>query len=278
MPPRPRTPRSRVSTLRRPRVAGRTPVGHRLDGPAATRRVVETRPGGGKERTAVVAVATPAEVPESLVDPAPAEHPAVTGPAEDPTTSLAVTAPTKGPTTAGAKAARAGISGFTLPLLAAALVMLTGLALTFGVLDSELRSTPSASNTALVDVGTTAEAAGQLADALETVYSYDFARLDANERAARAVITPAFAVEFDRLFGQVRELAPEQQAVVTATVTVAAVRSVEGDRVVLVAFMDQLATRAVADGRATQLAAAARLTVTGERVNGQWRIAGVESR
>jgi Mce-associated membrane protein len=167
-----------------------------------------------------------------------------------------------------------------VPLLAVALVVLTGLAVFFGLADARLRHTPAAANTALVDVGTTAEAAGQLTDALQTVYSYDFARLDENERAARAVITPEFADQFDKLFAQVRELAPQQQAVVSATVTLAAVKEITGDRAVLVAFMDQQATRAAAgdDGKATQLAAAGRLTVTGEKIDGRWKIAAVESK
>ena len=55
------------------------------------------------------------------------------------------------------------------------------------------------------------------------MYSYDFTRLDENERAARDVITPAFAAQFDQLFAQVRELAPQQQAVVSATVALSAV-------------------------------------------------------
>ncbi len=76
-------------------------------------------------------------------------------------------------------------------------------------------STPSAANTALVDVGATAEAAGQLSDAVETVYSFDFARLDENERAAREVITPAFATEFEQLFARSGSWHRRMQAVVT---------------------------------------------------------------
>jgi len=166
-----------------------------------------------------------------------------------------------------------------VPLLAAALVVLTGLAVFFGIEDARLRGTPAAANSALVDVGTTAEVSGQLTDALQTIYSYDFARLDENERAARAVITPEFADQFNRLFAQVRDLAPQQQAVVSATVTLSAVKEITGDRAVLVAFMDQQATRAAADdGQPTQLAAAGRLTVTGQKIDGRWKIAAVESK
>ncbi|MHA6617593.1 hypothetical protein [Pseudonocardia sp. DLS-67] len=162
-----------------------------------------------------------------------------------------------------------------VPLLAVAAVLLAAVAVFAGVQDAQLRGTPAAQNTALVDVGTTAEAAGQLSDAIETVYSFDFARLDENENAARNVITPAFAAEFDRLFGEVRARAPQQQAVVSATVTHTAVKEITGDRAVLVAFVDQQATRAAPDAQSQQLAAAGRLTVTGERVDGRWKIAAV---
>lgn len=160
-----------------------------------------------------------------------------------------------------------------------ALVVCTAAAVLFALADAGIRDTPAARNTALVDVGATAAVAGQLSDALETIYSYDFARLDANEQAARDVITPSFGTQFDRLFAQVRELAPQQQAVVTAKVTLAAVQRIDGEQAVLVAFLDQQATRMAAGAEGgTQLAAAGRLTVTGELVEGRWRIAGVESR
>ncbi|MDN5933995.1 MAG: hypothetical protein L0I24_23475 [Pseudonocardia sp.] len=162
-----------------------------------------------------------------------------------------------------------------MPVLAAALVVLIALAAFFGIATASLRGSPAATNTALTDLATTSEVSSQLGDALEVLYSYDFARLDENERAAREVITDEFTPEFERLFAQVRELAPQQQAVVSAVVSVSAVQLIEGDRAVLVAFMDQQATTVAS---AEQVAAAGRLTVTGELVDGRWKIAAVESR
>jgi Mce-associated membrane protein len=184
---------------------------------------------------------------------------------------------TRAESAAPARAIRlpAGLRHGAVPLLAAALVMLAAVAVVASIQDARLRGSPAAANTALVDVGATAEVAGQLSDAVETIYSFDFARLDENENAARDVITPEFAAEFDRLFGEVRARAPQQQAVVSATVTLSAVKEITGDRAVLVAFVDQQATRAAPDAQAQQLAAAGRLTVTGERVDGRWKIAAV---
>lgn len=165
-----------------------------------------------------------------------------------------------------------------MPALVGALATFVVLGGGFAVADYLVRHTPAASNTALADVGTTADVANQLGAALETVYSYDFTQLDANERSARNVITPEFAAKFDQLFGQVRQLAPQQQAVVSAVVTSAAVQSIQGDRAVLVVFLDQQATRAAAGAEPQQVSAAGRLTVTGQLVDGTWKIAEVVNR
>jgi Mce-associated membrane protein len=291
-----------VSTIRRPRVAGTAPAAQRTA--TADRSVpddVRTRPIPlGSVPVAEPSAPGPSDLspptrrPDgpTLDEPA-AEKPAQEKPAPETSASEEPTTEERAATLRGPVALRttpveeqaadlASASGsrrsMWVPLLAAALVVLTGLAVFFGIGDARLRDTPAAANSALVDVGTTAEVSGQLTDALQTIYSYDFARLDENERAARAVITPEFADQFNRLFAQVRDLAPQQQAVVSATVTLAAVKEITGDRAVLVAFMDQQATRAAADdGQPTQLAAAGRLTVTGQKVDGRCKIAGVES-
>jgi Mce-associated membrane protein len=162
-------------------------------------------------------------------------------------------------------------------VLVGLLVVLTAAAVFFGIAGATLRSTPAARNTALVDVGTTAQVTQQLGDAVKTVYSYDFARLDQNEAAARAVILPAFAAQYDQLFGQVRTIAPQQQAVVTATIATSAAREIDGDKAVVVIFLDQQVTRAQAGDRPQQLAAAGRLTVTGRLVDGTWKIEDVQA-
>jgi Mce-associated membrane protein len=165
-----------------------------------------------------------------------------------------------------------------VPALIGGLAVLVGLAVFFAVENAEVRGTPSAQNTALVDVGTTAQVSQQVTTALKTIYSFDYTRLDQNEAAARAVITPAFAGQFDQLFKQVRELAPQQQAVVTATVNPVGVQSINGDTATLLVFLDQQATRAQAGGAPQQLAAAGRLMVTAQLVDGTWKVAAVDPR
>ena len=126
---------------------------------------------------------------------------------------------------------------------------------------------------ALLDVGATAEVSGQVRDAVERVFSYDFARLDDNERAAAAVVTGPFALDYHHQFTRVRELAPGQQAVVVATVPALAVKVLDGDRAIVVVFIDQQANRG---GQVQPLVAAGRLRVTAQRVTGSWKIADVE--
>jgi len=253
-------PRRRTGTPRRPRVAGLTPTAHRAG--------TETEDRDPPRRAVALAAPAPARTRPEPTEPRDGPEDVAESEAGADTEVLEAEGRAGVPR-------RALVRRRAVPLLALALVLLTGLAGFFTVAAVGLRGTPSAANTALVDVGATAEAAGQLSDAVETVYSFDYARLDENERAARDVITPAFGTEFEQLFGQVRELAPTMQAVVTATVTQSAVQQIDGERAVVLVFVDQQATRA-AD--ATQLDSAGRLTVTGERVDGRWKIADVHAR
>ncbi|HEX2297650.1 MAG TPA: hypothetical protein VHH34_03880, partial [Pseudonocardiaceae bacterium] len=94
---------------------------------------------------------------------------------------------------------------------------------------NQLSGSAAAANTALVDAGTTAEVSGQVRAAVERIYSYDFTRLDENERAAGEVITGPFVADFRQQFALVRQLAPEQQAVVVARVLNLAVNTLDGD-------------------------------------------------
>jgi Mce-associated membrane protein len=170
----------------------------------------------------------------------------------------------------------AGRSRWVTPLrvgLVAVLLIALGLAAWWRGETNALLGSAATSNRALLDVGTTAQVSGQVRDAVERVFSYDFARLDDNERAAAAVITGPFALDYRRQFARVRELAPGQQAVVVATVPALAVKVLDGDRAIVVVFIDQQANRG---GQAQPLVAAGRLRVTAQRITGSWKIAEVE--
>ncbi|MBV8542150.1 MAG: hypothetical protein JO364_04765 [Pseudonocardiales bacterium] len=151
----------------------------------------------------------------------------------------------------------------------AVVVIVLGLAAWFRGEANQLAGSAAASNDALVDAGTTTQVCGQVREAVQRVFSYDFARLDDDERAAAEVITGPFAESFHQQFARVRELAPAQQAVVVATVPALAVKVLEGDRAVVVVFLDQQAHQG---GQAKPVQAFGRLAVTAQRVNGSWKI------
>ena len=184
------------------------------------------------------------------------------------------TAPDRPPPAAGRhhrEAATGGSPIATLVALLAVVIIAAGLAVWFRGETEQLRN--RVGNDALVDVAATAQVVRHVNAALEAVYSYDFARLDENERTARELITEDFSDDYQMLFDEVRQLAPDQPAVVSAVVANSAVKVLDGDRAIVVAFIDQQATRGV---DSEQLAVPARLAVTAERVDDRWKIAAID--
>lgn len=161
----------------------------------------------------------------------------------------------------------------TLVALLAALAIAGGLGAWFRGEAKQLVGS-AATNEALVDAATTTEVSAQVREAVRRVYSYDFAQLDANERAANEVITGGFVEDFRQKFARIRDQAPGQQAVVVATVPALAVKTLDGDQAVVVVFLDQEARQA---GRDKPLLATGRLSITAQRIAGSWKIANAES-
>lgn len=159
--------------------------------------------------------------------------------------------------------------------LLAVTVLLTAAAVFFGISWYRTAFTGSAGNAALTDVGATAQVSEQVTEAVTKVYSFDHARLQQAEDDARAVITPAFQPEFDRIFGSVRELAPQQSAVVTATIPKSAVARIDGNDASVYVFVNQVIRRQDDAGVPQEGAAAARLRVDAQFVDGRWKISAM---
>lgn len=171
-------------------------------------------------------------------------------------------------------ALRAALARPLLTAVAATAVGLAGLggAVWMSVEASALRG--PAGNSAVIDAETTARLLGDVNAAVERTYGYSFDSLDADERAAQDVVVGAFADRFRQEFATVRELAPAQQAIVTATVRDSAAQSLRGDRAEVLVFVDQtIRNLELPDGASS----GARLVVTAELVEGRWRIAEVLS-
>lgn len=279
------TPRRRpTSGIRRPQVAGRPRTGHTEndepeDDTGAGGIAVEERSGSGLPAAAPVRSGTASGTRSGTAD----EDGAADGDGTDGDTRAAADDDTgaeggTGPAPRSRRrlplpsppASRAGTAA-----LLAVTVLLTAAAVFFGYSWYTAGYTGSAANTALTDVGATAEVSQQVGEAVTKVYSFDHARLEQAEGDARAVITPAFQPEFDRIFGSVRELAPQQQAVVTATIPKSAVASITGDRATVYVFVNQVIRRQAADGPPQEGAAAARLRVDAEFLDGRWKIAAM---
>jgi Mce-associated membrane protein len=156
--------------------------------------------------------------------------------------------------------------------LAAAAVVLVAAAVVAAVGWRSAATSGPRSNEAFVDSAATAEVVGQVTNDMTTVYSYDYTTLAANEAAANAVITGKFATEFPRVFGPVKQLAPQEQAVLKSTVPAAGVILLQGDRARLLMMIDQTGTRGTAK-EAT--GATARLVVDAQKVDGRWKISEV---
>lgn len=160
-------------------------------------------------------------------------------------------------------------------VLVAAAVLLAGFGGWFLVRAGELRSAPAATNAALVDTGRTAEVSAAVTTALNQIFSYSYDRTEVTEQAAADVLRGAALDTYDKLFVQVRELAPAQKLVLTTRVVSAAVQELSADRARLLVFLDQSATRADQD---TSSAAAAQLSVTVRLEGDRWVITDLEPR
>lgn len=139
----------------------------------------------------------------------------------------------------------------------------------------DLRSSPSAGNAALVDTGRTAEVSAAVTSALNQVFSYSYDRTEVTEQAAEDLLRGEARQTYDRLFAQVREIAPRQKLVLTTRVVSIAVQELRADSARLLVFLDQAATRA---GRDAGDAAAAQLSVTARLDGDRWVITGLEPR
>ncbi|WP_239146170.1 hypothetical protein, partial [Streptomyces sp. SID10815] len=138
----------------------------------------------------------------------------------------------------------------------------------------ELRSAPAAENRALTDTAATTRVAGDIADDLARVFSYTPDGLDATERSARAVLTGRAARQYTQLIDRIRADVTKQRVTLSTQVVRTGVIRLDGDDARLLVFLDQVSRR----GKAAGASAAAQLTITAHRENGQWRIVDITTR
>ena len=163
-----------------------------------------------------------------------------------------------------------------LPLvLGLVTVLLGGLAVWFASEADGVRGRAGARNVALTDPAHTSEVTGQVTDAVNALFSYDYTDAAKTQQAENTLLTGKAIDQYDRMLSAVRAQAPTQKLVLTTTVTDSAVEMLEGDRARLLVFADQRNTRT--SGKDNTTYAAAMLAVDASRLHGTWKITNIDT-
>jgi Mce-associated membrane protein len=159
--------------------------------------------------------------------------------------------------------------GWMLPVaLLLVAVLLGGLGTFFLV-----KSRSVSYDAALVDAATTSEVNGQVREAVEKSFSYNFADVESTEKAARELLTGKALCQYNAVFGPVKEVAPQQKLVVTVRVVSSAVSSLRDDRATVLVFADQVTTRTT-DNQSGGGTAMLRVSAVDD--GGRWKIDNME--
>lgn len=138
----------------------------------------------------------------------------------------------------------------------------------------DLGRTGAARNAALSDNARTSEVKGQVTNAVNTVFSYNYADVGRTEKGAQTLLTGKAVQQYNQMFSLVRQQAPQQKQVLTTTVTEAGVKMLAGDRARLLVFADQRNTRT--DKDKTSYAAAV-FAVGAVYRDGRWKIENIDT-
>jgi Mce-associated membrane protein len=155
----------------------------------------------------------------------------------------------------------------TAIVLAVVAVLLAGLAFFFRGRADALTSGDS--NSALTDSAGTSQVVGQLSNAIKQTFSYNYTDLDATAKAVKENLTGKALCEYNLLFGEVKQYAPEQKIVLATTVREIALVRLEGDRAEALVYIDQSSTRV--DVNKT-VAVGGQFSVMAQRQGDHWKI------
>ncbi|WP_154697362.1 hypothetical protein [Lentzea guizhouensis] len=160
---------------------------------------------------------------------------------------------------------RSAVDGWVLPVsLLVVALLFAGLGAFFVV-----KSRSVTYDAALVDSATTSAVNGQVREAVEKSFSYNFADVTATEKAAKELLTGKALCQYNAVFGPVREIAPQQKLVVSVRVVSSAVSSLRDGRATVLVFADQVTTRTTdnSSGGGTAM-----LQVGAVEDGGRWKI------
>ncbi|MCP3798905.1 hypothetical protein NLX83_06505 [Allokutzneria sp. A3M-2-11 16] len=157
-------------------------------------------------------------------------------------------------------------------LLTAVAVLFAALAVWFATQTANERAESGVDNRALVDTGVTTEVTGQISTATQSLFSLDYADMGKSERLAKDVLVGKAVEQYQVLMAEIRKIAPERKIVLTTTIRQIGVKSIEGDRALVLVFADHHTLRQVDDYRED---VPVQVTLTTERVDGRWRISDI---
>ncbi|MFJ1583528.1 hypothetical protein ACIOC1_09440 [Streptomyces sp. NPDC088197] len=161
--------------------------------------------------------------------------------------------------------------------LALLTVLLGGLAAWSAGKASDLRDSVASGNTALTDTARTSEVKGTVAQAVNAVFSYNYADTARTDDAAKRVLTGKAVQQYATMLTQVRAQAPAQKLVLTTTVTDTGVELLDGDRARVLVFADQSNTSTAKSANAATTYAAAMFAVDAVHQDGTWKIASIDT-
>ena len=169
---------------------------------------------------------------------------------------------------------RAGRTRLAAVILGAATVVLGGFG-TWATLEANsLNAHAAPPNIALTNGPATSAVNRQVAHAVNTVFSYNYADTAATRRAAQSLLTGPAIRQYNKFFALVVKDAPAQKLVVTTRVTNSGVEVLSGNRARVLVFANQQDTRA-GTGQASY--AGALFAVTAVRQGGAWKIENIDT-
>ncbi|WP_335982708.1 hypothetical protein [Streptomyces sp. CA2R106] len=174
-------------------------------------------------------------------------------------------------------ARRPGRFPLAVALLAALTVLLGGFAAWAAGKASALHDDAATANTALTDNARTAEVKGQIAQDVNSVFSYDYSNTARTDAAAKKVLTGKAVQQYATMIAQVKAAAPKQKLVLTTTVTATGVEMISGDRARVLVYADQSNTSTAKGANAGSAYSAAMLAVDAVRQAGSWKISAIDT-
>ncbi|WP_225845102.1 hypothetical protein [Streptomyces sp. HPF1205] len=162
-------------------------------------------------------------------------------------------------------------------VLALLTVLLGGFAAWAAGRASDLRGSLADRNTALTDNTRTSEVKGSVSQAVDAVFSYDYADTARTDKAAAKVLTGRAVRQYASMIARVKAQAAARKTVLTTTVTDAGVEMIDGDRARLLLYADQRNTGTAKGSAGDTAYAAAMFAVDAVEQDGTWKIASIDT-